>query len=177
MAGLRVRERVRHRRRCSVVPPPNWSAQTQCWPHRVSVGTVEARQEPLAKQNRAWGSGEPATDKPRLLAHRARRACAQGWAGILSRAIGAIGSYSLASLHAGCQWATSRARAKGCLTGANDFLLDKSWRQANHRGSSRHLATADTARWQLHVGAGSCQARIAADEKRGAWPREPAGLA
>src|SRR5271166_3131720 len=119
----------------------------------MSVGTVEARQEPLAKQNRAWGSGEPEADKPRLLAHRARQArVLKGGLEFSAERSSQSGRTRWLRCMPDASRQLHALGAKGCLTGANDFLLEKSWRQANHRGSSRHLATADTARWRLHVG-------------------------
>jgi len=95
-----VRERVRRRRRSSVGPPPNWSAQTRV----LSATGCPLPQTKLGKRAAgATGSGPGAvvslrpTIRPLGTSSEARSR-AQGWAGIRSRAIAAIGSNSLASL-------------------------------------------------------------------------------
>ena len=95
-----VRERVRRRQRLSVGPPPNWSAQTRV----LSATGCPLAQTKLGKRAAgATGSGPGAvvslrpTIRPLGTSSKARSR-AQGWAGIRSRAIAAIGSNSLASL-------------------------------------------------------------------------------
>src|SRR5205085_7636374 len=94
---LRVRERVRHRRQFSGVPPPNWSAQTRvlprqdvCWHSQSSSRAAGETDQGLGQ----WVSLRPTIQALGTSSEAGARA--QGWAGILSRAIVAIGSHSLA---------------------------------------------------------------------------------
>jgi len=68
--------------------------------NRMSVGTVEARQESRWRSRiRVWGSGEPATDNPAAWDVERATLAYSRWAGIHSRKIVVIGSHSFALLH------------------------------------------------------------------------------
>lgn len=140
---LPVLQRVRRRRRCSVVPPPYWLAQTWVlattgclsaqpkllksrWPDRSAPGAVVSLPptNPGARHNapgRRACSRVGWNSQPRDRRHQVARIGFAAWPDA-SRQLHALGPMAVGTVRM-----TSSTK--------------KSWHEANHRGSSRHLAT------------------------------------